>query len=544
MAKGVPRLDKHGPFLGMRYGWRQPRDEQYAYLALNMLPQVRNAPSPYQAMTWPERTTLGSALEVQALNVLIAVASKNVGVFDGELYDESGGSWTRRVTTANLTTAGITLAGDGRVFTVQFGSVMVISDGVNTPFTWDGSAGAGGLVKLTNAPVFYGRPTVYYGKLFAIKNTERDTIVWSEENQPNTGYEAGGFNNAWSLTQTGGGSLYALLGTNEALYYWRANRVGAIRGAVTPDFTASGTHDDVGTEGTTDTEAVCYVGGLVWFADTMGRPHYIEGGRAVDAWDDVADAFPSVVGDTSMATGGQAGGPTPREVVAVPHENIVVFHWPAKGMVIYDTVTRRALGIWTPPGSLFMDFSAVPGDVTPARLGQQISANLLAVGIGYKSDVGGLARVDRWPPFSSTDVYDSWQDDFTGAALPALVLPPVGGETRGITEWTRVDVLATTGKGGAEPVFLAVAVNQGDLIDPQDAAIGVPENLTLVTLSGGQEVVVGETDRRQQRCDFGLLRRSRLCMAAVIFQASGPNAVGVERVEVSGLTFPADPDMS
>jgi hypothetical protein len=72
--------------------------------------------------------------------------------------------------------------------------------------------------------------TVYYAKLFMLKR-DRKTIVWSEENQPNTGYEAGGYNNAWELTQTSNEPLTAIIGTNEALYYGRKTSVGAIRGA-------------------------------------------------------------------------------------------------------------------------------------------------------------------------------------------------------------------------------------------------------------------------------------------------------------------------
>src|SRR5688572_19105391 len=179
-----PRLSC-GPFLGMRAAWQEPFDPKYAYMAVNMLPRIRGEPSQYLSVPWPSPISTaftGGGGIVQGMEVLRVAAPVNVAVISGEIYTEDSGIWFKQVSTANLTTAGIVLANVGRVFMVPFNGLMLISDGVNLAFTWNGTAGAGGLVELTNAPVFYGRPTVYYGKVFGIKDTERDTIVWSEEN--------------------------------------------------------------------------------------------------------------------------------------------------------------------------------------------------------------------------------------------------------------------------------------------------------------------------------------------------------------------------
>lgn len=204
----------------------------------------------------------------------------------GELYtyDWVTDTRTKVVTTANLTTAAITLKTTGLVYCVTVADTMMVSDGVHIPFTWDGTAGAGGLTSLTNCPVLYGPPTIHYAKVVGIKNTERSTIVWSEENQPNVGYEAGGYNNAWTLGQTEQEGLYAVKGTNEALYYFRARSIGAIWGPVSASWQTTGTHDAVSEKvGTTSPGSVVLYQDSLYFLDADSRPQrVIIGGNVVD----------------------------------------------------------------------------------------------------------------------------------------------------------------------------------------------------------------------------------------------------------------------
>lgn len=194
----------------------------------------------------------------------------------GEIWelDPVGLTLTKRVSTANLTAAGITLSSAKKVYITQFGLNVIFSEDVsaNRPFMWDGTA-AGGLTALTNAPQFItGPPTVYYGKLFFLK-TLSHTIVWSEENQANTGYEAGGFNNAWSLTQTSASIVQRLLGTNEGLYYFRRDSTGVIRGAVSSTFQTDGVHDSVSIEaGTDEFWEPLGAGGAVWWLSQDNHP--------------------------------------------------------------------------------------------------------------------------------------------------------------------------------------------------------------------------------------------------------------------------------
>lgn len=207
-------------------------------------------------------------------------------------YNWGTSTWSQAVSVANLITASITLSETSHVYAVTFANKLIISDGTNAPFAWDGSSGAGGLTSLTACPVLYGQPVVYYAKLFGIKASERNVMVWSEENDPTIGYETSPYSNSWQLGQTDQEALYRLAPTNDALYYFRARSIGAIRGAVTPDFTNDGTHEGVSqTVGTLSPDAACVVGERVYFLDADLRPHVVQGGQAVPLHDDVRETI-------------------------------------------------------------------------------------------------------------------------------------------------------------------------------------------------------------------------------------------------------------
>lgn len=198
-----------------------------------------------------------------------------VAIVGGHFYtlNWSTSTWTEVVSGANFSSASITLSQTARCYAVTFADTMVVSDGVNLPWTWDGTSGASGLTSLTNAPVFFGKLTVHYGKLFGIKNAERSTFVWSEENTPNTGYEAGGYNNAWTLGQTDTNALFALQGANEGLYVLRARSSTIIYGEVTTNFSSTGTREAVSpTLGTTAPASVFHDGRFLMFMSADGEP--------------------------------------------------------------------------------------------------------------------------------------------------------------------------------------------------------------------------------------------------------------------------------
>lgn len=209
-----------------------------------------------------------------------------IAIVGGQFYTYNWGTdtWTEDAPSA------ATISTTATCYFVTMGDKVVISDGTNNPWTWDGTDD----VVLSNSPVLYGQPTVYYAKLFGIKNTERSTIVWSEEADPTTGYEAGGYNNAWTLGQTDQEALYAIRGTNEALYYWRARSTGAIRGKVDADFVNSGTREGVSqTVGSVSVDGIIEAGDSIFFFDADHRLHSlsISGGRITPLWEDLRETL-------------------------------------------------------------------------------------------------------------------------------------------------------------------------------------------------------------------------------------------------------------
>lgn len=210
-------------------------------------------------------------------------------------YDWATDTWTQSVTVANLTTASITLSETARIYAETYTDQLYISDGVNTPFLWDGSTGSGGLTSLTNAPVLYGQQKPYYAKAFGIKNTQRNVLVWSEENDATIGYEQSLYKDSWQLGQTDQEGLVAIAPTNAALYYLRARSTGVINGAVTTDFSTDGNHEGVSqTVGTTSPDAVVVVGEKIYLIDADARPHVIVGGQMKPIFDDIRETIRSL----------------------------------------------------------------------------------------------------------------------------------------------------------------------------------------------------------------------------------------------------------
>jgi hypothetical protein len=196
--------------------------------------------------------------------------------------------WATR-TWANIAIpAGLTLSATATVYATTFADRLILSDGVRAPIAWTGAAWE----DLTNCPPLFGQPTVHYAKLFGIKANERNAIVWSEEQQPNAGYEAGGFNNAWSLVQTDQEPLYALAATEGALYYFRDRAIGTVLGAVTEDFRGAGVQDSVSrTIGTTSPGSVALVGQAIYFLDADAHPQMLllGGGVQRGVWEEARE---------------------------------------------------------------------------------------------------------------------------------------------------------------------------------------------------------------------------------------------------------------
>lgn len=290
-----------------------------------------------------------------------------VGFFGGALWyiDALNSTWTE------LTSPAPAVYGEGIDEAIEFADKLVYKGDTvyDTSYLrmnmWDGEVGGGGTVTvLTNAPQMYGM-TVYYGKLFGIKTAEPNTIVWSEEFDATTGYEAGGFNNAWTLSQTqAAAALVRLVGTNEALYYFRQNSIGAVRGAVTTDFINDGTREGVSESiGLLGKHAVTVREQEMWFMDGNLRPHILTfGGQLTPIWEQVASLLPKITYSNAV------------QAVIIPEIDAVGFAVTIAGdslnygtyntLLVFDGKSKKYLGRWGRFGSERFHYShtATSGD--------------------------------------------------------------------------------------------------------------------------------------------------------------------------------------
>ena len=427
--------------------------------------------------------------------------AKVVLISGGKFYTYDASTITESLTAANLSAASVTLGSQGIVYMATFNNQVVVSDGVNTPWMWDGTLN-GGITKLTNAPVAYGPPAVYYAKLFFIKNTDRATIVWSEENQANTGYEAGGYNNAWTLLQSGSEGLVALQGTNEALHYWRYTGHGAVRGAVTSTFTTTGTHDEGSEEvGLLSGSAMTLAAGSIWFADQVGRPWRRAGSRLEPLWSGQLDrTFGEQIGIAPYAVGEFTPSVTPGvpsiEVVYQPGHNAVAF--------IYKTATSSA--------STALLFDAESGRlIEVAKWGASASVGTARVGsyqklrnsareTGLIAITHGSRAAVLYDMGSGIQVGLLDQLDTSGTtAYTPLVIGPQYGHAPGVT--FHVDEALVISESGA----VGGQITSGSMTCTFDYLTSVAYTSTLMATAATDTVSSGEsgnmTDRQHR---FGL----------------------------------------
>lgn len=458
-----------------------------------------------------------------------AAGGAHIDTFTGGWF---GGTWTTVVNAGVLNAAGLNLAAVTEVFWCEFIGKIVFSDGVNNPWTWDGT-GAGGVTRLANAPVSYGRPTIYYAKLFLIKNADRLTLVWSEENQPDTGYEAGGFNNAWKLTQTGGAPLEALAGTNAALFYWRRGSSGRIQGAVTPNFQASGVHDDVSTTvGCADFRSVVVVDEDVWWYDQTARFRVWSEARLLDVtpvpigqrsvdpslfasvtW--VRPGANSLFQQRLSATGaaytqtGDAGAGSGRTQVAFTLQDNNTVPGEGTGLLLFDARTHLAIG-----------FAVLPTNIRCLTRG--LAAQLAGAGVQwengeclmYAGPTAGITANTCWQYGVSLIPLDSnfngaWTNNrtFTCIAVTALM----GWAPDQESVFDRIDVeMELDGDAGMAAVPITVRWVSSEYPTTSTAPAGQAQNFTPPSAAYVESHLA-----------YGISTVARWCRAAVSWVPGG-----------------------
>jgi len=333
---------KQGPLQGPWYGVRDSLDPQVGDPRLlrdlqNMIPRFPSLGGPVVSrggFTMAQDSQLGAGTDRRTQCIYhwtkLNGTQYTVVFCGGKMYTYNHGTSTF----TEVTLVGVSLSAGVTIYCTDFADQLIVNpnDGTNKPFAWDGTT----FTSLTNASTAYGRPTVYYAKLFFIKWAERSTLIWSEEGLVNTGYEAGGYNNAWTLRQTDQNPLYAIEATNEALFYWRARSVGSIEGPVLENFTSTGVHDSISTTvGSMSPGAIVLRNDKIFFPDADGRPHYLQIGRpgVRPIWYDCAVTISELnKGDLEVAVGVNYT-PTDQILFAVPDP---LANWPTFVLTFQD----------------------------------------------------------------------------------------------------------------------------------------------------------------------------------------------------------------
>jgi hypothetical protein len=312
---------------------------------------------------------------------------------------------------ADFASASITRSTTARWYAVQLADQIVFSDGVNTPFMWDGTS-HGGLTALTNADAWTGQPWVYYAKAFAVVLADRSGFEWSEENDPTTGYQTGGFNNAWNPLGASGFTHGA--GTNDAMYVFQARRVIRIEGQVDDNFQTTGTRSDVSeTDGTLAPPLVTDLG--VVFVNAAGKPFLIPtGGRAIPFWKDCGET----VGTAERTALGTA------ILLYYSPANLLLIGLPEQGESV---VTMFLVFRFPQPGDDFTlpDFTGV-WDVGP------VDAAGMLVNADGKPVLVHLGAGDGYVYLHGLPDGNTWNDGYASGtvAIPHTVIPMALGPSR------------------------------------------------------------------------------------------------------------------
>lgn len=530
-----------GPFKGMRYSF-DPADDgerrQYVYEALNMVPVDPEHGGAYIRRFGDNRDTIAaSSLAGQWIGVFKKRSGfLNVGVFSGQIYTYlSGSGWTLSVTTANLGSAGITLSSTAVCYAESFNNLYVINDGTNQPFIWNGVAGASGLTLLSNTPTkCFGMPVIYYGKLFFIKDVaangvDRSTIVWSEENAPNTGYEAGGYNNVWTLEQSGSGAIYALCATNRGLYFFRARGIGVISGAVTPAFTTSGVHDGVSSQhGTTQAAGVINIDEEIYFLDTQNcEPCVITDTRVRQLGRDIQDHWSQ---RNQILSSGSIGNTVGR-IVAFPILNAFAFTYQMAGSIIgvyiFSTHTKRCMSRWTYEVNLTNDVTGTP------LIGTVYDAGHDVMGIAGFAVSAGSSYSYITPPHGAA----TWYSASNPPATFRLTLSPYVAPSFGVLQPQAVETMfdVNSATSGTTSTITVSRRTQATLL--ADGTTTTLATTSLTTLTSASVA----SNRQEIRSHMTF--NERLRNFQLLYEDTGTlrnYAWGVKRVGVLGDLQPAE----
>lgn len=202
----------------------------------------------------------------------------------------------------------------------------------------------------------FGQPVIYAGSVFFVAqllnttdvydgDSARSSIVWAEPNFPLVGYRQTGYDNLWELTQTSTEPIFALAGTNDLLYYFRAYSIGAVSGTPGINFQGTATHDVVsGNVGCVAPKSIRQFLNYLYFSDQFGRPWRLAiGGNTEAIWLQAREVFE----DTAVLVDED------QWAVIEPNLNLYLLKFTGSSVFVWDARSGAYFGTWTENPSFF-----------------------------------------------------------------------------------------------------------------------------------------------------------------------------------------------
>jgi hypothetical protein len=194
---------------------------------------------------------------------------------NADMYEYNWG--TNQWAMTDLSTKGVSVSAAAKLSFANSRGKLIVTDGVNTPWMWDGATT---YTLLTEAPIA-NMVCVYYDRVFFFDATATNIkFEWSFPADPTDGYDADG--NSWEFVQTDAGPVRGMAPLNNTLVILKEDSGSFLRGNVEATFETDAVREGLSeSEGTISGHTVVIFDGDVYFLSQNG-PRRAIGGQSLE----------------------------------------------------------------------------------------------------------------------------------------------------------------------------------------------------------------------------------------------------------------------
>jgi hypothetical protein len=199
---------------------------------------------------------------------------------NADMYEYNWGTSTWSV--VDLGVQGVTVAPAAKLSFANSRGRLIVTDGVNKPWMWDG---ASTYTVLSAAPIA-NMCAVYYDRVFFFDSPASNIkFEWSNPADPTLGYDAAG--QSWEFVQTDAGPVRGMAPLNNTLVILKEDSASYLRGSVEATFETDAVREGLSeTEGTISGHSVVVLDGDVFFLSQNGPRRAVDGQRMFDVAQD------------------------------------------------------------------------------------------------------------------------------------------------------------------------------------------------------------------------------------------------------------------